>query len=163
MFITIGTKLRNIVLKMLTVNIEEDVLIKEIKELIQQFLSDEENELENLFIDLKTKTISSQETLYDYTFTLYDSDKITVLDTSGACLNTNEENDKHITVNTWQTFKYLKPYTNYYIQFSGTTLNGLKLSSRKYRIQAPDTIDLDIDADFIAKLDYENGCIDISL
>jgi hypothetical protein len=47
MFITIGTKLRNIVLKMLTVNIEEDVLIKEIKELIQQFLSDEENELEN--------------------------------------------------------------------------------------------------------------------
>ena len=138
---------------------------KDLEILKQQIKKVLENDVikKNFLLIAKTNIIPSQETLYDYTFTLYDSDKITILDTSGTCLNTNEENNDYITINTWQTFKYLKPYTNYYIQFSGTTLNGLKLSSRKYRIQTPDTIDLDIDADFIAKLDYENGCIDISL
>jgi hypothetical protein len=78
-------------------------------------------------------------------------------------INTAEADEEGVITNTWYTFYRLEPYKDYYVEFGGTTINGLELEPVRYKIQSPDTIDLDINSDFIAALDYENGCIDISL
>lgn len=112
----------------------------------------------------------ASEKLYSYYFNLYDSDQETILDTSGILLNENTNNipedlnSKYlIAYNTWYSTLELKPYKNYYLKYGGTTINGLEVSSDFYLIQTIDTIDLDINANFNAILDYENGCIDLSL
>lgn len=106
----------------------------------------------------------SMEPLYSYYFNLYDEDQKTLLDTSEVLINNLEtsEDDK-ISHNGWYTSYSLEPYHNYYIQYGGTTLNGATVMSPPYRVISPDTIDLNIEADFLAELDKENGCIDLLL
>lgn len=106
----------------------------------------------------------SIEPLYSYYFNLYDEDQETLLDTSGVLINNLKTlEDGTISQNSWYTSYNLEPYHNYYIQYGGTTLNGAEVISSPYRVLSPDTIDLDIGADFLAVLDKENGCIDLSL
>lgn len=111
-----------------------------------------------------TKYNISMEPLYSYYFNLYDEDQKTLLDTSGVLINKLKTlEDGTISQNSWHTSYNLEPYHNYYIQYGGTTLNGAEVISSPYRVLSPDTIDLDIGADFLAVLDKENGCIDLSL
>lgn len=105
---------------------------------------------------------TSLESLYSYYFNLYDSNNMLV-DSSGIKINFSTINTRGTITNTWYSSYKLEPYKDYYVEFGGTTINGLELNPVRYRVQSPDTIDLDINSDFIAELDCENGCIDISL
>lgn len=105
----------------------------------------------------------TSERIYSYRFDLYDSNS-EILATSGDMLH-NIENDENLYVSSdHYTFPQdLEEGKEYRIQYTITTINGLTLSSRKYRLTQKKTVNPEINAKLIAVLNSENGYIDLSL
>jgi hypothetical protein len=103
------------------------------------------------------------ERVYSYRFDAFDS-KGNLFATSGDMLH-NSSNDVEIS-NSYDEFilaQELEIDKNYYIKYTINTINGLEISSPKYRIMQKISIDPDIKTDLTAVLNYENGYVDINL
>lgn len=105
----------------------------------------------------------TSETEYSYQFDIYDIDNNIVF-TSGEQLH-NSSNDTEL-YESYDEFFYSsdlpidKPYR---IKYTITTINGLTISTPRYRIMQKLTIDPEIDASLVAEANHDNGYIIISL
>lgn len=103
------------------------------------------------------------ERVYSYKFTVYDQDN-NVVATSGEQLH-NSSND----VETYESYdEYIFTYdlqenVKYKIQYSVTTINGMTISTPKYRIIQRATLDPEIQATLKADLNHDNGFVNIQL
>ena len=96
---------------------------------------------------------------YSYCFVIYDGNN-EVLASSGELLyDASVDSDL-----TYYTFPQELPSNGIYqIEYSVTTVNGLKASSGKYNIIQRVPINSDLKAELSAQLNYENGYIDLEL
>ena len=102
------------------------------------------------------------EKIYSYCFNIYENNKILV--TSGELLHKSslDENDGSST----DIFKFnelLSPSNQYNVEYIVTTLNGLKVVSPRYLITDMEQVKLDFSFELLAKNNFENGYISISL
>lgn len=103
------------------------------------------------------------ERVYSYKFTVYDQDD-NIVATSGEQLH-NSSND----VETYESYdEYIFTYdlqenVKYKIQYSVTTINGMTISTPKYRIIQRATLDPEIQATLKADLNQDNGFVNIQL
>lgn len=103
------------------------------------------------------------ERVYSYNFKLYNANDEIIGD-SGELIH-NSINDISLNeANDVFTFPQdLDPSQLYYIQYTATTINGMVVSSPKYRIMQRLSIDPEIHASIIAKSNFEEGYIDVYL
>lgn len=103
------------------------------------------------------------EKVYSYCFTLKDSNN-NIIESSGELLhNSSEDTALYESIDTYILQSDLEKNKAYYLEYSITTINGLKESVRSKKIFKSTSIDSALKAEIIAELDYENGCIDINL
>ena len=103
------------------------------------------------------------ERVYSYIFNVYDAQG-NLFATSGEQLhNANDDSELYESKDSFTLAKNLEIDQTYRIQYTVTTMNGLTISSPKYRIMEKISIDPEIKADLSVKLNYENGYIDVSL
>lgn len=113
------------------------------------------------FYSQKDKDIT--ERVYTYRFDVYDSMN-NIIATSGDCLH-NSSNDVELyeSYDEFELNRDLEFNKNYYIKYTIVTNNLLELSTPRYRIMQKATIDPEILTEVFAKMNYNNGYIDISL
>lgn len=105
----------------------------------------------------------STEKVYSYLFNIFDEDG-NVLATSGEKIHditSDTQSDESEDI--WTTHDYFKDGILYYLQYTVTTLNGLVISSVKYKIMKIISIPTEYDIKIHANVDYENGFIDVTL
>ena len=107
--------------------------------------------------------IDSSEKCYQYKFTLYDSAG-EVLDTSGWLLHNTNSDDKSTESNDSYFLNYsCEPSEKYSLQYSVITTNALQLDGPKYLLVGSTSVAPELKADLVADLDYDNGCVNLSL
>lgn len=103
------------------------------------------------------------ERVYSYSFNIYDQSQNLIL-SSGECIhNSTLDTNLEISEDNYSVMLDLQYYVTYYIQYTVTTINKLTISSPKYRMIQRETIDAELYADIEAKLNFDNGYIDINL
>lgn len=105
----------------------------------------------------------STERVYSYCFNLYDEDDNLIAASGDQVHNTTLDTNLYESYDTFSYNKDFELYKPYKIQYSILTNNNLKVSSPLYRINQKLTIDSDIQADIVAKSDFDNGYIQIDL
>lgn len=104
------------------------------------------------------------EKVYSYNFKIYDADNNIVEETGEKLHFYNGDSYKTLeSVDTYTTSFDLEENAFYTIQYTITTLNGLVVSSPRYRIAQKQFVLPEMDAELITELDYENGCVNIGL
>ena len=102
------------------------------------------------------------EKVYSYRFDLFKGNEL--IDSSGDLIHNNSLNQTQGQSEDTYTFNQdLDLNVNYYIQYSIITINGIKISTEKYRIIQSQLINPMIKARLSAKLDTENGCVVLKL
>ena len=103
------------------------------------------------------------EKLYSYNFTIYDQYG-KVYETTGEQLH-NHENDEeaYLSKDRFVLTKTLEENKVYTIQYTGTTINGMKVESPIYRITQRTTIPPEINASLKATMNYENGYVNLQI
>ena len=100
------------------------------------------NEIVGLY-QQNTNTGDSSEKVYSYQFQLFNKDK-EVIDDTGVCLhNSSQDTSSSESTDIFKCFKSLDDDVIYYIQYSVTTINGLKAYSPLYQVIAGDSLDLE--------------------
>lgn len=103
------------------------------------------------------------ERVYSYRFDVYDN-RDNIVATSGDCLH-NSSNDIEL-YESYDEFilsKDLNIDEAYRIKYTVNTINGLTISSPRYRVMQKLSIDPDIKAAINVSLNYDNGYININL
>lgn len=103
------------------------------------------------------------EKLYSYIFNVYDQHGA-LYDTSGEQVH-NHENDEevYLSKDRFVLNKSLEDNKIYTIQYSGTTINNMKVNSPKYRITQKTTIPPEIYATLYATMNSENGYVNLQI
>ena len=102
------------------------------------------------------------ERVYSYRFDLYDqNDKI--IRTSGELLHNSENDELASSEDSYSFSEDLPLGQTYSIKYTVITNNGMESSSPRYRVIQKPSINPEIQASLLAKLNYDNGYIDISL
>ena len=121
---------------------------------------------ENRYIGSYNQSGSDKDTtekVYSYRFNIYDNAG-NLHETSGECLhNSFEDENVFSSYDEYVLKKDLIINKNYTIQYIVKTNNGLVEKSPKYRIMQKETIDPEIRAQLIAKLNHNNAYVDLSL
>lgn len=103
------------------------------------------------------------EKAYSYQFILYDENG-GVLRDSGVLLHNNSTDiNNYESTDIYTLPLELAEGTAYYLQYTVTTNNNMTISSSKYRIMYAKSVNPEIQAKVLTKLDYDNGYIEISL
>lgn len=105
----------------------------------------------------------TSETEYSYQFDIYDNNNKIVY-TTGELLH-NSSNDTEL-YESYDDFFYsseLPIDTPYRIKYTVNTINGLSISSYRYRIMQKLTIDPEINATLQATVNYDNGYVIVNL
>lgn len=103
------------------------------------------------------------EKAYQYKFTLFNgSDEI--LETSGWQLhNSYEDTELDESMDAYTVQYAFEENVTYKIQYSVITNNNLEVSSPRYLVMQANSIDPELKASLVAKLDYDNACINLAL
>ena len=110
-----------------------------------------------------TEARDSSEKVYSYCFNVYDS-KGDLFDTSGDQIhNSFEDENAYSSRDIFTLNKELEINKNYYIQYTVKTSNNAIFKSSKYRIMSKETIDPELEADLVVKLNRDNGYVDVRL
>ena len=105
----------------------------------------------------------TSEHVYSYQFDFYDIDH-NLIDSSGTLLhNSTTDPNGYQSYDTYYFSKTLGVEEVYYVQYTVTTQNGLIVSSPEYAVMEKFSVDLDLSANLIAELNYDNGYIKIAL
>ena len=105
------------------------------------------------------------ERVHTYQFNLYDS-KNNLISTSGELLHDTTLDDSDnpgISQDTYTFSQDLDLGETYRIEYKVITINGLTVSSPRYRLTQKQSINPEIDVSLLANLNYENGYVDIDL
>lgn len=103
------------------------------------------------------------EKVYQYKFTLY-SFTGTELETTGWKIhNTYEDKEENYSSDNYSFKYYITTSSTFLVQYSIITVNGLQYNSPKYLMTAATTLSSSLQGTFSAALDYENGCVDLSI
>lgn len=105
----------------------------------------------------------SSERVYSYCFNLYNQQN-ELIKTSGKKIH-NIELDVNLKeqIDIFNIEQDLSINQSYYLEYIVTTVNGLTETSGRYRIMQKKSLDPEIKADLIPKLNFENGYVDIRL
>ena len=109
--------------------------------------------------DMKDAT----EKAYNYRFVLTDFKGNVIADSGYLLHNSNEDLNSYESSDTFSFPSDLQHGKIYYIQYSVITNNNMEVSSPRYRIMQKRSINPEIDATVSAKMNYENGYVDIQL
>lgn len=105
----------------------------------------------------------TSEHVYSYQFDFYDTDH-NLIDSSGTLLhNSTTDPNGYESYDSYYFSQALGVEEVYYVQYTVTTQNGLVVSSPEYAVMEKFSIDIDIAAKLIAKLNYDNGYIGVNL
>ena len=105
----------------------------------------------------------SSEKLYSYCFTVYDANE-NIINTTGEQLhNTSLDTLSYEAHESWLISEDLALDSSFYIEFTTTSINGIKSSSPRYRIIQRRSVAPDIAATLNATLDYDNGYVKITM
>lgn len=104
------------------------------------------------------------ERVYNYQFDLYDSNG-DLISTSGELLHNSNEDDRNskITRDIYTFAQDLKFGDTFKIVYTVKTINGLVVSSPRYRITQQKSINSELKATINTALNYNNGYIDIGI
>lgn len=103
------------------------------------------------------------EKAYSYCFNLYDSNGA-LLQTSGEQIHNNSHDVEYYeSIDLYDIQQDLDVNKSYFLEYIVTTSNKMKVSSGTYRIMQKKSIDPEIRADLLTKLNYENGYVTINL
>lgn len=105
----------------------------------------------------------STERVYSYCFNLYDENDNLIATSGDQAHNTTLDTNLYESYDTFSYNKDFELYKAHKIQYSIITNNNLSVSSPLYRINQKLTIDSDIQAEIVAKADFDNGYIQIDL
>lgn len=105
----------------------------------------------------------STERVYNYCFNLYDENDNLIATSGDQVHNTTLDTNLYESYDTFSYNKDFELYKAHKIQYSIVTNNNLSVSSPLYRINQKLTIDSDIQAEIVAKADFDNGYIQIDL
>ena len=109
------------------------------------------------------KNDDKTEKVYSYNFTIYDQNN-EVYETSGELLHNHENNiQSDLSYDTFLSQKTLIENETYQIVYTITTINGLVISSPKYKIVQQSTVPPEKHIDVIATMNEENAYVAISL
>lgn len=115
------------------------------------------------YVGVYTNRGDSSERVYSYCFNLYDNNN-NLLQTSGEKIHNTELDidlkEQHDVYNIEQDLEINK---SYFLEYIVTTINNLQVTSGKYRIMQKRSINPEIKADLVPKLNFENGYIDLNL
>ena len=113
------------------------------------------------FYSQKNRDIT--ERVYSYQFDVYDSSN-TIIATSGEQLH-NSSNDVELyeSYDEFLLSRDLEIDQSYRIKYTVNTINGLKISTPRYRIMQKLSIDPELKATLSVSSNYENGYININL
>lgn len=103
------------------------------------------------------------ERVYSYRFDVYDSNN-NIIATSGDQLH-DYANDIELyeSYDSYSLPRDLEQEKSYRIKYTIKTINGLEISTPRYRIMQKSTIPAEMQADIAVSLNYENGYVDIDL
>lgn len=100
---------------------------------------------------------------YSYQFDVYDENN-NIVATSGEQLhNSSNDTEENLSYDEFTYSKELPLNKSYRIKYTVTTINGLVISSPRYRIMQKISIDSDIQATLEATADFDNGEIILNL
>ena len=103
------------------------------------------------------------EKCYQYKFTLYDKND-NVVDTSDWCLHNANTDDSSTESNDYYMLNYTcESSEKYRLQYSVITNNNLQVDSPMYMLVGSTSVAPELKADLIAEIDYDNGCVNLSL
>lgn len=106
----------------------------------------------------------STEKVYSYKFDFYDSTGKEIIATTGYQLhNTSLDSNVNYSQDYYDLNQDIAYDTIYYIQYSVITINGLQMSSPKYKLIQRELIDAQIDVTINPSLNVEEGYIDIRM
>ena len=104
------------------------------------------------------------EKVYSYKFDFYDNTGKNIITTTGYQLhNTSLDSNVDYSQDHYELNKDVAYNTIYYIQYSVITMNGLQLSSPKYKLIQRELIDAQINIKINPFLNMEEGYIDIKM
>lgn len=103
------------------------------------------------------------EHLYSYRFDVFDANG-NLYKTTGDCLhNSNNDTNNYESYDNFLLQEDFDPSDIHSIRYSITTINGVSISSPRYRFMQKISIDPELDAKLTATLDYENGYVSLNL
>lgn len=103
------------------------------------------------------------ERVYSYKFDVYNSKNELIASSGEKLHNSSNDVERNESYDTFTLSQDLDIDKSYYIQYTITTINGLKISTHKCRIMQKVSIDPEIQATLKATLNYDNGYVDIDL
>ena len=103
------------------------------------------------------------ERVYSYKFNVYNSKNELIASSGEKLHNSSNDVERNESYDTFTLSQDLDIDKSYYIQYTVTTINGLKISTHKCRIMQKVSIDPEIQATLKATLNYDNGYVDIDL
>ena len=143
---------------------------------IANFDSQAPNPAQQVIVGTYTNEEDPTERAYEYKFTLYAGDKITILDTTGWKSHAASSNIERVqdidevskVFSLEQTDQYilkqvLSTNSVYYIQYEVRTNNDLYCHSPMYELVENTTMASTLNAELIAELDYDNACVILTL
>jgi len=99
------------------------------------------------------------EKVYSYRFDMWDSNDKLVVTTGNLIHNTSEDTEYDKSRDVFYTNKYLREGEIGHIQYTVKTLNGLIVSSPKYRIMRVPSIDMVYPLEVFPELNFDEGYI----
>lgn len=103
------------------------------------------------------------EKVYSYEFTVHDSNGNLFAGSGEQIHNHSEDNEIYESSDSFILDKELGENKTYYIQYSVTTSNKMKITSPRYRIMERHSIDPEIQATLVTELNKDNGYINLKL
>lgn len=128
-------------------------------------LTDKENDSKSTYLGhYSQQNQDATEKVYSYKFTIYDTDKQTIFETTDELIHNHQHDDEiYESIDIYEPRRALKDNHVYYIQYSGITTNDLEFVSPMYQIVQNRIVNPSSNIQIVAENNYENGYITINL
>ena len=105
----------------------------------------------------------TSERAYSYQFDVYNSNNELIMSTGEKLHNSSNDTEIYESHDDFTLSQDLEIDKSFYIQYTVTTINGLKISTPKYRLMQKTSINPEMEATMKATLNFNNGYVDIDL
>lgn len=105
----------------------------------------------------------STEKAYSYNFSIYESDGNLIATSGDRIHDATQDAYGDRSSDSWLLYNSFEDGTTYYLQYSVTTLNGLTVSSPKYKIMKVVSVPIEFNIKLHANNNFDNGYIDVVL
>lgn len=105
----------------------------------------------------------STEKAYSYNFSIYESDGNLIATSGDRIHDATQDAYGDRSSDSWLLYNSFEDGTTYYLQYTVTTLNGLTISSPKYKIMKVISVPIEFNIKLHANNNFDNGYIDVVL